>query len=1193
MEASEEMKQYFAKIQADVRSTFDIAKIARKKNKDPVSNVEISLASNMAERVVGLVSTIAPQIIDTKIVDRIIELEKQYGALDWRVAMVISLEVAQEKFCKFKDQIEAIEVGIRIGFAYQTVGVVSSPLEGFTNLELKERRDGKGKFFCLNFSGPIRNAGGTAAATCVMIADYVRVNMGFVEYDPDEKEIARCHTEVVDYHERVTNLQYFPSREESDFMVTKCPIEISGDPTEKFEVSNYKDLPRVPTNKIRSGFCLLHSSCLPLKAEKLNKKIQAWGKEMGMEHWSFLEDFIKIKKSVHATDTGKETKKEETETKDIYAKNGIIPNNTFIADLVAGRPVFAYPMRDGGFRLRYGRSRTSGFSAQSINPAAMHVVLDFIATGTQCKMERPGKAAALSPCDTIEGPTVLLENGDVVQLNTDAEGREFKKQVKKILFLGDILQNYGDYLNRAHKLAKPGYCEEWWIQEFEESATEKFGIADKIKIASLLDMDSDRIKTLFDDFLYQRPTIEESLTISEKFKIPLHPKYTQHYRLSSKEDLLYFLEILRKAKYETEDFSLEKIVIENDEKFKLILENIGLPHKLVQNEFIVIEHDEATAITKLLGCFEQKDIPKIIEKVTPLEGNFLEILEQISYIKIRDKSGVFVGSRMGRPEKAKMRKMQGSPHMLFPVGEEGGRLRSFQAAIEKGFITAQSAIYICESCGKQVSTQECIYCGGLAKQKNFCPVCNKLVDGECEQHQGQEKSTQIVKIPINDYIKFYSVKIKDLVIPDLIKGVRGTTNEGSYYENFFKGILRAKHDIYVNKDGTIRYDCSEVPVTHFKPKEIQASVKKLREIGYLKDIHGKDLVDDNQILEIKPQDLIIPACPDSPDERADDVLFRVCNYIDEMLVKLYEQEPFYNLKTKEDLIGHLVVALAPHTSSGSVCRIIGFSKTQTFLSHPYMHAAMRRDCDGDEGCFFLLMDAFLNFSKKYLPSSRGSTMDAPLVLTSIVNPSEVDDMAFDMDIVWKYPLEFYNACCDFKNPWDIKLKKIGDVLGTSDQFENMGFTHDTTDFNDGILCSSYKTLPSMKEKLDNQMLVAEKLRAVDESDVARLVIDKHFLKDIKGNLRKFSQQELRCINCNTKYRRPPLSQKCKVCGSTRLVFTIAQGSVIKYLEPSLELMKKYHLPPYICQTLELLKDRVDSVFGKDPDKQVSLNQFFA
>jgi DNA polymerase II large subunit len=307
---------------------------------------------------------------------------------------------------------------------------------------------------------------------------------------------------------------------------------------------------------------------------------------------------------------------------------------------------------------------------------------------------------------------------------------------------------------------------------------------------------------------------------------------------------------------------------------------------------------------------------------------------------------------------------------------------------------------------------------------------------------------------------------------------------------------------------------------------------------------------------------------------------------------LYGLKPFYNLKTKADLVGQLIIGLAPHTSAGILCRIIGFSKTQGFVAHPYVHAAMRRDCDGDEGCIILLMDALLNFSKKYLPESRGSTMDAPLVLTYFLNPREVDDMVFNLDIAWKYPLEFYKACKQFKSPREIKIKQVKQVLGTPAQYEGMGFTHDTADINEGVLVSAYKMLPSMEEKLKGQMKLAEKIRAVDASDVARLVIDKHFMKDTKGNLRKFSQQEFRCVDCNEKFRRPPLAGKCSTCGG-KIIFTVSEGFVIKYLELSMKLAEKYKVPIYMRQTLELLKQRVESVFGKAKDRQEMLGAWLS
>ena len=95
------MDKYFKEIDKNVKNLYEIAEKARKKGFDPADHVEIPLARNMAERVEGLVSAIAPQIKNSGVVKRIQEIEKEYGAQDWRVALKIALEVAQEKFCKF------------------------------------------------------------------------------------------------------------------------------------------------------------------------------------------------------------------------------------------------------------------------------------------------------------------------------------------------------------------------------------------------------------------------------------------------------------------------------------------------------------------------------------------------------------------------------------------------------------------------------------------------------------------------------------------------------------------------------------------------------------------------------------------------------------------------------------------------------------------------------------------------------------------------------------------------------------------------------------------------------------------------------------------------------------------------------------------------------------------------------------
>ncbi len=1197
--ASPQIQKYFQYLEDYTQDAFKLATSARKKSYDPEEFVEIKLAKNMAERVVGLISVLAPQISDSGVIERIIELEDVYGSQDWRVAMQIALEIAQEKFFKTKDKVEAIEIGIRTGFAYVTVGVVSSPLEGLTSVEIKKRADGKGEFFRLNYAGPIRNAGGTAAATSVLIADYVRKHLGYAKYDPTEKEIKRCAAELEDYHEYVANLQYFPYKEESEFLMQNIPIEIAGDPSEKRELSNasLKDLPRVETNLLRSGYCLIHSSCIPLKSPKLWKKLSKWGHEMGMEDWDFLGEHVKFQKDLKAkfaAKTAEKTpaKKEQSDAEkeaSLEVRDHVKPDPTFVKDLVGGRPVLGHPMRSGGFRLRYGRGRASGYSGQSIHPASMAVMNDFIATGTQLKVERPGKAAAFTPCDVINGPIVKLKNGSVYYLDNAFEATNMNKNIVEIIYNGDVLINYGDFFDRAATLIPPGYVEEIWALYLKKALDEK-QIGDA-RFADILNLPQDYITQLLLKPLETKVSFSTAKSISENLGLPLHPAHIFYYKEISVDQLENLFHWLSHASFQLE---VPKIILPFSEEFssaKRSLELLGVPHE-VQDSHVILSGDVALALSTSLNVRSSLDAKGAVDVVKNHRGDrdALKAVNDLAPFEIRDKSGIFIGARMGRPEKAKMRKMTGSPHGLFPVGEEGGRLRSFQAAMEVGKVTSSFPVFLCPHCKNKTPFSICDMCGEKTIRQKIDPSTKEDIDPSKVEEGKDYLDYKTWSVPIRSLFDSCLQQMNTRIYPDLIKGVRGTVGKDHTPEHLLKAILRAKHKVHVNKDGTVRYDASEITLTHFKPREVGTTVERLRELGYEYDIYGIELTSDNQVLELKVQDVVLPACPDAMEAGADDVLFKAAQFIDDELKLLYGLPSFYNVKTKQDLAGHLVIGLAPHTSAGTVSRIIGFSKTQGLLAHPLYHAAMRRDCDGDESCVFLLMDGFLNFSKKFLGTSRGSTMDAPLVLTSILNPAEVDDMAFNVDVVNQYPLEFYEAANAFKKPWDVKIERIEDNLGTERQFEGMMFTHDTSDLNTGILCSSYKTLPSMGEKIERQMDLAKKIRAVNTSDVARLIIEKHFIRDTKGNLRKFSLQQFRCVGCNTKFRRPPLKGICPVCGG-KIIFTISEGSIVKYLEMSIKLAEEFDVSPYLKESLYLTRKRILDVFGKDKEKQIGLGDF--
>jgi DNA polymerase II large subunit len=130
----------------------------------------------------------------------------------------------------------------------------------------------------------------------------------------------------------------------------------------------------------------------------------------------------------------------------------------------------------------------------------------------------------------------------------------------------------------------------------------------------------------------------------------------------------------------------------------------------------------------------------------------------------------------------------------------------------------------------------------------------------------------------------------------------------------------------------------------------------------------------------------------------------------------------------------------------------------------------------------------------------------------------------------------------------------------------------------------------MVEKMDAQLALADKIRAVDASDVAERVLMSHFLPDMFGNLRAFSRQSTRCLKCSAKFRRPPLTGVCPKCGGT-VILTVHEGSVKKYLEVSKKVAKDYNVSSYTKQRIELVGLDMKSLFENDKSKQMGLSEF--
>ncbi len=1123
-----EIKDYFERLLAQARREWEIAEKARAKGLDPTDEVEVKPAVRMSERAEALLGV-------PGLAKRYEELYAEIGD-KFMTSVRLMEEIVDGKLGHFDKLDDRLEYALKAALLIYTDAVVVAPIEGITDVRVLENPDGT-KYISVGFAGPIRSAGGTAAALALVLADYLRRRVGLDVWKPTERERARWVEETLLYF-RVYSRQYRPSKEELEIVYQHIPVRPDGEPTESFEVSAYRDLPGL-SNRVRGGLAIAVGESLLLKAKKINKI----AKKLGLD-WSWVLDAKHHHKS----------------------EGGSSSLAVYLEGLVAGRPVFSYPGRWGGFRVRYGRSRNVGVMASGVHPATMVLTGEFIATGTQLKRELPGKAMGATPVDGIDGPIVLLDNGDVLKVEDVDTAYRIRDRVKKILFLGDALIAYGDFRKAGEKLVPSGYVEEWWARELEQMISEG-------------KVPQDFQRFVKDPFSVDPVT---AVQLSRTYGIPLHPKYIHYYRILSEDDALRIISAVTQATVDERDGIPIRAALSSE--IKPLLEKTGVPHLYRENRIIV----EAPYVYPFLLTFGYYN-PSAIPTFERAEGDVLQKLSAVAGVEIRDKAGTFIGVRMARPEAAKPRKMSPPPHGLFPISTAGTNQRLItKVVLGKLKPEVEYAAYYCPKCNAVVPYRRCPYCGTKTVKKRWCPSCGRMADADetvCKNCGA--KTLPYVKKPL-DVPALFDAALKNLGegrAPDVVKGVIGVTNPERVPERLEKAILRAKHDVYVFKDGTIRVDLSNLPLTHFRPDEIGVSVEKLRELGYTHDKDGNPLEREDQVVELFPADVIIS-------EHVADYLVRACQFVDDLLEEFYGLLRYYNVRTKEDLVGKLVIGLAPHTSAGVLGRIIGFTKGHVQYCHPYYMLARRRNADGDEDAYLLLLDALLNFSVHYLPEKRGGKMDAPLVVTVVLNPAEVDDEIFEMEYDSNYSLEFYKATLERKDASEAPVHVIGEIIGTPDQFRQLVYSIETTRFDAGPEHTAYSKLNNMIEKIETQLKVQEKIVAVDNADAAERVLVYHFLKDIMGNARAFGRQEFRCVKCNAKYRRVPLSGVCRKCGG-KLVLTVSRGSVEKYLDVSKRVVEQYGLTEYTKQRLMILEKEIKSVFESEGKQQKTLADFWA
>jgi len=1288
---------------------YRIAEKARSRGFDHKTHVEIPRASDLAGRTEKLL---------------VEYLEGMEIAADIRKVLAkhdretSSIMMAQQVARRFRDGgwdlQKSIDVGLRVGLAILTEAVLVAPLEGISEVRLLNNTDGS-QFLSVHFAGPIRAAGGTAQALAVLIADMIRIDLGIDRYSPTTPEVERVKEEFGLYR---GNLQYRPPPEEIDVIVRACPVMINGESTEDIECAGFGDVRNIDEARIRGGVLLVIGEGLCLKAPKIQKHTE----RLNVPGWGFISEF--------ASKGNTETEQEEKG----FVSKKVKPITKFMKDIIAGRPVFGQPLMPGGFRLRYGRPRTSGLAAASCNPASMYAMDDFITIGTQMKIERPGKACAITPCDVAQGPWVILEDGRFLRVDDLEDMIELRPKVKSIWDNGELVIGFGEFMENNKKLVPSAYNGDWWAADLLD------GISNEAELDEFKNLVGSQCSQWPEDSLFSQNELhvyswvsllssleidwETAKAISLRYGTSLPPPHNPWWRDLPIEWLIAFVSCLKNSTIEGKNLrirsgcgswqasamdellsdeinlasfpgpkcELEEGIFtreipwswvikqhgiakggllqlgiahyhENDDiivsqGWESLLEGLGLgisgSEIIDQNDIIshtkkqienlreakrileaeksrvsILEAEkskvriaaETDARQRGLGISETDEIGKAaadevedpgpedvnaflsaqrLEDEHAIEG-ILHLVRKVSSLRWEHSAPIRVGARMGRPEKAAPREMKPAVHALFPIALTGGNQRLLANSAQQREIRVQVGRRNCKKCGIQTPFIRCIN-RALPDSE---PCGSRTV--EIDSNSNKRRRGELQSIRMDLMLENARTRLGIDRIPQTVKCVKGLMSRNQTPEAIEKGILRARKKLPVFRDGTIRFDMSDVPITHFKPIEISTKWRALKELGYTHDIYGVELASDEQILEIYPQDFIVA-------KGAADFLVRSAQFVDELLERFYGMEAFYHVERPEDLIGSQLVALAPHTSGGVLSRIIGWSDSSGGYAHPMFHAAKRRNCDGDEDAIMLLMDGLLNFSRDILPANRGGQMDAPLVLTTRLNPTEVDKEALNVDAAWFYRREFYEATLTQPHPKELasKMDIVEGRLGSVTAVRGYGFTHDTRALDVGPALSAYKTLETMIDKMEGQLSLGRRLRGVDVREVASSVIRSHFLPDLRGNLVAFTRQKVRCLKCGHSYRRMPIAGKCIQARRTsgrglsshgvkkgendrcngNLALTVTQGAVRKYIEVTRHVMETYGVDEYTRQNVEWLADSVESLFNNDKVKQMSLEDFF-
>src|SRR5207247_1977450 len=252
------------------------------------------------------------------------------------------------------------------------------------------------------------------------------------------------------------------------------------------------------------------------------------------------------------------------------------------------------------------------------------------------------KAGAVTPCDQIEGPLVVLDTGDFVEISDAATARRVAGHGRVIAYLGEILVPCGEFLQNNHVLMPGAFGLEWYGALLRE-----------------------RLRRLPEN--WETVDAPQAIAWSREFGLPLHPRYNLFFHDLTVEELKR-LRDLTAAHGRIDD---GRLILPGDEEPRELLVHLGVPYHVAGQEIVVERHTEILLAT--LGI--ESEGPSLTMRPAPEATDPLVFVSQLAGFPVKARGPTRIGARMARPEKSAPRKMQPAPHSLFPIGHEGGPQR--------------------------------------------------------------------------------------------------------------------------------------------------------------------------------------------------------------------------------------------------------------------------------------------------------------------------------------------------------------------------------------------------------------------------------------------------------------------------------------------------------------------------------------